>query len=470
MLFNTVEYWIFFAVVLAVFYSLPVRFGKIFVLAASYYFYARWNLKLLSLILTSTLLDYTLGLTIDAAPAQRKKPLLILSLIVNLGLLGFFKYYNFFASSLAALAHVPERSLTLRIILPIGISFYTFASLSYTIDVYRGRLRAIRNLIDYAFFIAFFPHLIAGPIIRAGQFLGQVANWRSPSAEMLQRGITLILCGLVKKMVFADRFGAVSDGYFNHLADHPGWLAAWTGSFAFLMQIFFDFSGYTDIARGCAKLLGFEFPINFERPYLARNIVEFWQRWHITLSLWLRDYVFLPMTRGTRKRFVIYRNILATAVLIGLWHGANWNFVVWGAYMGANLVAFRLFEQVAKHTALERMMTARWAIPFAVGTTICFRIIGAAFFRSSTIHDIGVVLSQMFNVGAVRGKSVLTTDTIVLFFIAFVLAVLEERNGFLKKLGDAPAWATVPAYACTFFAIEIFAVVERKTQFIYFQF
>lgn len=469
MLFNSAEYWLFFAIVVAIFYALPFRYGKIFVLVASYYFYASWNVKLLSLILISTLVDYYLGLAIDGAPKERKKRLLIVSLIVNLGLLGFFKYYNFFASSFAAISGLSENSLTLRIVLPIGISFYTFASLSYTIDIYRGKIRANRSLTDYAFFIAFFPHLIAGPIIRAKQFLGQVIHWRAPSAETVQRGIILVLVGLIKKMVFADRFAVVSDNYFNHLADHPGWLAAWSGCFAFSMQLFFDFSGYTDIARGCAKLLGFEFPINFERPYLARNVVEFWQRWHITLSLWVRDYVFLPLTRGARGRFVIYRNLFATAVLVGLWHGASWNFVLWGSYMGVNLIAFRIFEQLSRRTPAEKFLQLRYIIPLLVGFSFTMRLIQAPLFRCPTLRDIRMAMPQMFNFGQ-RGNSLLTIDTIALFFVAFGFAILEERRQFFRRLAAAPAWIMIPCYAFAFFVIEIFAVIERKTQFIYFQF
>src|SRR6185369_10767783 len=242
--------------------------------------------------------DYYLGMFLETATGRRKKLLLVISLIVNLGILGFFKYYDFFAGSLAALLRVPPSSVVLQIVLPVGVSFYTFASLSYTFDVYWGKMKAVRKPIDYALFIAFFPHLIAGPIIRARQFISQIWSWRRPAAIVVQSGIILVLSGLIKKMVFADRFAAVADPYFNNPMAHPGWLAAWSGCLAFFMQVFFDFSGYTDIARGCAKLLGFEFPLNFARPFLARNPADLWQRWHITLSTWVRDYVFMPFNVG----------------------------------------------------------------------------------------------------------------------------------------------------------------------------
>ncbi|MDQ2918879.1 MAG: MBOAT family protein, partial [Verrucomicrobiota bacterium] len=404
MLFNTVAYWIFFAIVLVVFYSLPFRYGKIFVLAASYYFYASWNSHLIVLILASTLVDYSLGLALEKAPPSRRKFLLVLSLILNLGLLGFFKYYNFFAESVALLFGLPEKSFLLRIILPIGISFYTFASLSYTIDVYRRKIPAVRNLIDYAFFIAFFPHLIAGPIIRARQFLGQIKNWARPSAIVVQQGITLILAGLLKKMVFADRFALVSDAYFNNIAAHPGYLAAWSGTLAFGMQIFFDFSGYTDIARGCAKLLGFEFPINFVRPHLAQNAAEFWQRWHITLSHWLRDYLFFPLVRAWRGRFAVYRGLFITMVLAGLWHGASWTFVLWGAYWGARLIAWQAFERSLKGSALDRIMASRFFAPINIATTFALLPIGTAFFRARTFADTVTILHTMFNLRGAPGE------------------------------------------------------------------
>src|SRR5262249_54208320 len=244
MLFNSFQYWIFFVIVAVLFYSMPFRFGKVLLLLASYVFYMWWDPRFIVLILTSTVVDYYLGILLETATGRRKKLLLVVSLVVNLGILGFFKYYDFFAGSLAALLRIPQSSVVLQIILPVGISFYTFASLSYTLDVYWGKMKAERNFINYALFIAFFPHLIGGPIIRARQFISQIPGWRAPTAIVVQSGIILVLSGLIKKMVFADRFAVVSDRYFNDLAAHPGWLAAWSGCIAFFMQVFFDFAGY----------------------------------------------------------------------------------------------------------------------------------------------------------------------------------------------------------------------------------
>jgi D-alanyl-lipoteichoic acid acyltransferase DltB (MBOAT superfamily) len=276
------------------------------------------------------------------------------------------------------------------------------------------------------------------------------------------------LSGLIKKMVFADRFAIVSDAYFNNVAAHPGWLAAWSGAFAFAMQLFFDFSGYTDIARGCAKLFGFEFPLNFQRPYLAANVVEFWQRWHITLSSWVRDYLFLPLTRGTRSRLKIYFALALTMVLLGLWHGASWNFVVWGVYFGVFVVVYRIFQQKFDPGSLGTPLWQRIFHPFKVTATFLLVIAAAAFFRPKSLHDMVLVLSSYVD-WRHTGTSVLTIGTLVLFFVSFLLAILEERRRFITRLSLAPAYVQVPAFVSVFLVLELFSVTER-VPFIYFQF
>ena len=469
MLFNTFQYWIFFFIVATLFYSVPFRFGKILLLLASYVFYMWWDPRFIVLILTSTVVDYCLGIWLEVASGRRKKLLLAVSLIVNLGLLGFFKYYDFFAGSLAALLHIPASSVVLQIVLPVGISFYTFASLSYTLDVYWGKMKAERNFINYALFIAFFPHLIAGPIIRARQFISQIPRWRRPMAIVVQSGIILVLSGLLKKMVFADRFAAVSDGYFSDPMAHPGWLAAWSGCLAITLQVFFDFSGYTDIARGCAKLLGFEFPLNFARPFLARNPPDFWQRWHITLSTWVRDYMFMPFSRGRKGRFVLYRNMLVVMVLVGLWHGANWTFVVWGAYHGILLVGYRLFDRATVGTPIDKVMKKRWSVPFSIGAMFTAFVLSAPFFRGKTLQTSAYVLGALFGADHVTGEFLLPTGTIVLIFISLFLAVAQERSQFIDRLALQPARVQIPAYVLAFLALELFPATG-PVPFVYFQF
>jgi len=469
MLFNSFQYWIFFVIVAALFYSMPFRTGKLLLLCASYVFYMWWDPRFIVLILTSTVVDYFLGIWLEVTSGVRKKLLLAVSLIVNLGLLGFFKYFDFFAGSLAGLLHIPKSSVVLQIVLPVGISFYTFASLSYTLDVYWGKMKAVRNFVDYALFIAFFPHLIAGPIIRARQFIAQIPRWRPPAAIVVQSGIILVLSGLLKKIVFADRFAAVADPYFSDPMAHPGWLAAWSGCLAFFMQVFFDFSGYTDIARGCAKLLGFEFPLNFARPFLARNPADLWQRWHITLSTWVRDYLFMPFSRGRKGRFVLYRNMLVVMVLVGLWHGANWTFVAWGGYHGLLLIGYRLFDRATVGTPIDRVMKQRWVVPFSVGAMFACFVLSASLFRPKTLQTSGYVLSALFGFHHMTGEFLLTTGSIVLIFISLFLAVAQERNQFIDRLALQPARVQIPAYVLAFLALELFPATG-PVPFVYFQF
>src|SRR5436305_8935601 len=401
----------FFLIVAVLFYSMPFRIGKVMLFLASFVFCMWLDPRFIVLIFTSTVVDYFLVIWLEVTSGRRKKLLLAISLVVNLGILGFFKYYDFFAGSLSGLLHIPKSSVVLQVVLPIGVSFYTFASLSYTLDVYWGKMKAVRNLIDYAFFIAFFPHLIACPIIRARQFISQIQFWRRPVAIVVQSGIILILSGLLKKVVFADRFAVVSDSYFNDPSAHPGWLSAWTGGIAFANQVFFDFSGYTDIARGCAKLLGFEFPLNFARPALARNPPDLWQRWHITLSLWLRDYLFMPLSRRRRGRFALYRNLILVMVLVGLWHGANWTFVLWGAYHGVLLLSHRVFDRATAGTLLSEVMRKRLFVPFSVALMFLCYAVSVAFFRASTLQDSAFILRGMFGFHHVTGNFLFTTGT-----------------------------------------------------------
>src|ERR1700733_963026 len=344
MLFNTTRFFVFLAVVLALFYALPQRFRKYLLLAASYFFYASWNPKFIALLLTLTAIDYTAGLWLErtTAPARRKA-ILVMSLAANLGFLGFFKYYNFAASNIALALGKPAHSFWLDIVLPLGISFHTFQSISYVVDVYRGQQQAVQNPIDYALFICFFPQLVAGPIVRARDFFRDLYHWRAPTADEVSRGLFLIALGLTKKMAFADQFAAVANAYFGNLAANPGRLTAWCGVLPFGITIYFDFSGYTDMAIGMAKLLGFHFPVNFRRPYLARSITDFWHRWHISLSTWLRDYLYIPLGGNRHGRWMTYRNLMLTMLLGGLWHGASWNFVIWGGYQGALLSLEKAF-------------------------------------------------------------------------------------------------------------------------------
>ena len=345
MLFNTTHFFLFLAVVLVLFYSSPRVLRRYILLFASYFFYGSWNVKFIPLLLTLTAIDYTAGMWIERTPqGPRRKGLLILSLSANLGFLGFFKYYNFLAYNLCLLLGKPTRSFFWDIVLPLGISFHTFQSMSYVVDVYRGQQKAVRDPIDYALYICFFPQLVAGPIVRAHDFFRDLLDWHPPTGDDVSQGLLLVFFGLTKKMAFADQFAKVANDYFAHVAAYPGWHAAWSGVIAFGMQIYFDFSGYTDMAIGMAKLLGFHFPVNFRRPYLAGSITDFWRRWHISLSSWLRDYLYISLGGNRKGHWMTYRNLMITMLLGGLWHGASWNFLIWGGYHGGLLAVERVFR------------------------------------------------------------------------------------------------------------------------------
>lgn len=357
MSFNSTTFGLFFVVVYAA-YLITIRWTRLHhlvLLVSSYVFYATWDWRFLSLILLSTGIDYVCGRLLDrtrrndgnASPtdAQRaRRRILIVSVASNLGILGFFKYFDFFVASagrlLTAIGLGVEPRL-LHVILPVGISFYTFQTLSYTIDVYRGELRAHRDLLGFAVFVSFFPQLVAGPIVRAKAFLPQIVTPRRPTREQVGEGSFLMLWGLFKKVVIADNLSTLVDSVFAASPAPAGSIVA-VGMYAFAVQIYCDFSGYTDIARGIAKLMGFEFRLNFNLPYFAGNPQEFWRRWHISLSTWLRDYLYVPLggnRKGPRRTCI---NVMVTMVLGGLWHGAAWTFVLWGVYQGGLLIAHRL--------------------------------------------------------------------------------------------------------------------------------
>ncbi|MDA1306433.1 MAG: MBOAT family protein, partial [Acidobacteria bacterium] len=312
-------------------------------LVASYVFYGAWDYRFLSLLGISTIIDYVVALRMADAAGRHRKAWLIVSLVTNLGLLGFFKYFNFFVDSGNALLialGVDPMPMRLHIVLPVGISFYTFQTLSYTIDVYRGKLDPTRSLRDFALFVAYFPQLVAGPIERATHLLPQVLNPRRLSMPLLHQGLWLISWGLFKKMVIANNLAIVVDRTFAAGSGATGaeYLIA---IYAFAFQIYCDFSGYSDIARGLAALMGIDLMVNFNNPYAATNPREFWRRWHISLSTWLRDYLYVPLGGNRGALWQTYRALMLTMLLGGIWHGAQWTFVVWGLYHGVWLAVHR---------------------------------------------------------------------------------------------------------------------------------
>jgi D-alanyl-lipoteichoic acid acyltransferase DltB (MBOAT superfamily) len=349
MLFTSLHFIVFFVVVLALNQRLKTwpTAQKLMLLAASYYFYGQWEWKYLLLIWFSTIVDYLIGrrLTSTTHPGR----LIAISVLVNIGFLAIFKYANWLiatfndgATALGSAWHITP----IDVLLPVGISFYTFQSLSYTIDVYRGVLPPRRNLLDYALAVAFFPQLEAGPIVRAREFFAELDGDKHVDAGDIQRALVLIALGYVKKLVLADNLALLVDPVFDHPSMHGFW-DTWLAVYAFAFQIYCDFSGYTDIATGCALLLGIRFPLNFNHPYVAESLQDFWRRWHITLSRWLRDYLYIALGGNRHGTTRTYANLMITMLLGGLWHGASWNFVIWGGLHGAWLsferaVLFRL--------------------------------------------------------------------------------------------------------------------------------
>jgi alginate O-acetyltransferase complex protein AlgI len=448
MLFTTWAFWIFLLGVLGLFYLSPRPARRYVLLAASFYFYMAWNPRFVLLLLTLITVDYFAAGWIESRTGAPRHAALVLSLAANLGFLAYFKYTNFLLSIFLPVAH------PLDIILPLGISFHTFQSISYVVDVYRGKQERIRSYTDYALFVAFFPQLVAGPIVRARNFFDDLFHWHPPTHEEFQRGATLAVFGLAKKLICADRFALVSDQYFN--APAAGFLPALTGTVAFALQIFFDFSGYTDIAIGTALLFGFHFPENFRRPYLASSVTDFWRRWHISLSSWLRDFLYIPLGGNRHGALLTYRNLLLTMTLGGLWHGASWNFVIWGGYHGALLSIERLIFGKREQPAFLRL-------PMTI-LTFAMVSIGWIFFRAKTLPSAIFVIHQLLQ-PHVPGQTLFTPWHWYLAAFTLVLALIKEHSNMQIR-----GWMRVPAIVIMLLAIEILGVTDRHLPFVYFQF
>ncbi|MBI1383012.1 MAG: MBOAT family protein [Planctomycetaceae bacterium] len=394
MLFNSPEFAIFFPLVFAA-YWLARRFEGprvCLLLLASYVFYGAWDWRFLGLIAASTLLDFLVGRALSRTDAPLgRKWLLGVSLVGNLGTLGFFKYFNFFTQEAAHLLRTlgfQANEPTLQILLPVGISFYTFQTLSYTIDVYRRHLAAETSLLRFAVFVAFFPQLVAGPIVRASEFLPQLRRPPTLTREAFHSGLLLVFWGLTKKIVVADYLGReLVDPFWKSPDEFGGWLSL-LAIWGYAMQIYGDFSGYSDCAIGLARMLGFELTKNFDSPYLAATPRDFWRRWHISLSTWLRDYLYISLGGNRGSALLTYRNLALTMLLGGLWHGASWMFVLWGAYQGALLIADRLADVPEAR---------RWWL-LAAQRVVMFQFVclGWVLFRSATVADAGAVLSSLW--------------------------------------------------------------------------
>jgi alginate O-acetyltransferase complex protein AlgI len=389
MLFYSVEFLVFFAALLIVYWATPWRRARVWMLLiASFCFYASWNKWLAVIVCASTLLDYLLALGMERSTVEwQRKALLGVSVCANLGLLSYFKYVNFFLESLNELliaAGSPVCFLTLNVMLPIGISFYTFEAINYTVDVYRRRIPAERSLADFMLFILFFPHLVAGPIVRARDFLPQIKRPKHCDWVRIHLGIQYFLMGLFKKLAIADRMALFVDPVYAAPLDYQS-SAAWIALFAYALQVYCDFSGYTDMAIGTAHMLGYKLAQNFDMPYLSANIGEFWNRWHMSLSSWLRDYLFIPLGGSRGGPWKTNRNILITMTLCGLWHGANWTLVGFGTIQGLMLITHRAFRHRCKNwPRLGGILQSPPGTIFRIVFTFVTFCISLAVFRSET--------------------------------------------------------------------------------------
>ena len=478
MSFNSLSFVLFFAAVLVLYFSIPHSFRWILLLAASYYFYMCWKIEYVVLILAATLVNYLCGLQMGrTANRGKRKKYLVLSLITSLGLLFAFKYFNFFNESVRQLFdklnlayHVPM----LRVLLPVGISFYTFQALSYTIDVYRGRKEPEKHIGIFALYVAFFPQLVAGPIERATNLLPQFRRKNDFDYQNLREGLLLVLWGMFKKVVIADRLALYVDQMYNNASDYQG-LPLIVATYFFAFQIYCDFSGYSDIARGTARTMGYDIMNNFQRPYFAKSIPEFWRRWHISLSTWFRDYLYIPLggDRCSKARWCF--NILIVFVVSGLWHGANWTFIIWGTLHGVWQVVSVLTEKARTSFAKSfrindfSLKVIRIFVTFHL---VCF---GWIFFRANSLSDvlhiighipIGVLDLSGLSLGRDRFNILIASSAILVLLLVQLAQRTKPDIQFLNAKSPLLRWFY---YYLIIFSIMAFGVVE-ESQFIYFQF
>jgi len=467
MLFHSVQFFLLFSVTFIGYWLIPQhRLRMLWLLGASFAFYGSWNPWLMFVVVFSAAFDFLIAQRIETSPSpQARRMLLIISIGVSLGILGFFKYTNFLLDSAVStfnLLGFDYRHPAFRIVLPLGISFYTFETISYVMDVYRGRLRAERNFLDYALFIMFFPHLIAGPIVRPKHFLSQVSRAKRFDWNRVELGARLFLLGLVKKAVIADHMPAIVDPVFASPADFST-EAVWIAVLCYATQIYCDFSGYTDMALGTAHAFGFKLPQNFNLPYAACNITDFWRRWHISLSTWLRDYLYIPLGGNRHGTLATYRNLILTMLLGGLWHGAGWSFVFWGLYHGSLLAAHRFFS--------SRSRSGEGPFkPIRIAFTFLCVCIGWVLFRAQSMTDASLILRRMFV--PAEGQMFASAE-VTIALAAWTAVLLGHLVSSYFNMRSALRWLPAPVMATAMAVVFLFVQVlmpHRGGAFIYFQF
>jgi D-alanyl-lipoteichoic acid acyltransferase DltB (MBOAT superfamily) len=475
MLFNSFEFIFFLPIVLILYWYVfkrSLKYQNFLILISSYIFYGWWDYRFLSLIFLSTLVDYVIGLKVyQSQGIQHRKMLLWVSILFNIGVLGIFKYYNFFIASwidlFASIGYKIESKWTLNIILPVGISFYTFQTMSYTIDVYRKSLEPTKDFISFASFVAFFPQLVAGPIERASNLLPQILKTRKFNYQQGVQGLRLILWGMFKKVVIADSLAPMANDIFDTY-NYLGGGTLWLGVFYFAFQIYCDFSGYSDIAIGTSKLFGFELMSNFKFPYFSRNIGEFWRRWHISLSSWFRDYLYIPLGGSKGSKWVSLRNIFIIFIVSGFWHGANWTFIVWGLFHGMMYVPSFMFGSNRKYTTSVVAQNS-WFPSFTevsqMGVTFFFVLIGWVFFRNENLKNSFDYLSGMFFNFDIP-KSKLQGVGFIIIFLLFDWGFRKDER--LTKISNNIILRWLIYLFLAFQTIKYFGL--NQNDFIYFKF
>ena len=476
MLFNSLEFLIFLPTVFLLYWFVfqkNLRVQNLLLLISSYVFYGWWDYRFLSLIFLSTIVDYFVGLKIyDSNDRKAMKSYLWISILFNLGLLGFFKYFNFFIDSwidlLGAIGYEQKSTWTLNVILPVGISFYTFQTISYSLDIYHGKLKPTKDFVSFASFVSFFPQLVAGPIERASNLLPQILNNRIFKYEQGVQGLRLILYGMFKKVVIADSLAPQVDTIFENYATLNGGVLL-LGLIYFSFQIYCDFSGYSDIAIGSSKLFGFELMSNFKFPYFSRDIGEFWRRWHISLSTWFRDYLYIPLGGSKGDEWSSIRNIFIIFFVSGFWHGANWTFIMWGLIHAIFYIQLFLRGKNRQYT-LAVVAEDKW-LPslkelFQMGSTFLFTIVAWVFFRSENISiafEYLILIFTKFSFPTHYRSRIL----FIIIFASFEWMFRRDERNPISFTNPAIRFSTY--ILLIYFIIADFKILDLKN-FIYFQF
>ncbi len=484
MLFNSNAFYIFFPIVFTVYWIIPAKYRWGVLLISSYYFYMSWNIKYVTLILTTTLVSYCAALLMERTESRRKKKLCLTSaLLISFGILFFFKYFNFLSKSVTDVLQsfaIPVGQATLNLMLPVGISFYTFQTLSYVIDVYRGEVKACRHFGKYATFISFFPQLVAGPIERTRNLLPQIEGEHTFHTEKGIRGAKMIAWGFFKKIAIADTVAIYVDTVYNAAESFTGFPLL-LATVLFTFQIYCDFSGYSDIAVGTAGLLDIDLMINFKSPYFSASIREFWSRWHISLSTWFRDYVYIPLGGNRRGPWRTRWNLLVTFLVSGLWHGADWTYVLWGGIHGLGQILEREWNRMFRIDPNKKT----W---LKMGCTFLFVSVTWIFFRANTISDASYILTHLFD-GITDPKAYLTDgyhafqhagmvqvsglSTLIISFLCILILLLHDRLNQTKDVWARIGGLKKPLRYALYFLLLFIILYSRQLgeyEFVYFQF